>query len=134
MSKRKIIIQIVVATGFISHGLFASAQILNPFHPRLPKQPKEIIRSALDPLLPSQPYHGANPELPQTNSQTSEPRATAVPKFVINGIIWNTDHPQAIINGHVLSVGDMIEEATIINIHKSQIEMKLNGKPLNITP
>ncbi len=44
-----------------------------------------------------------------------------LPSFSVQGIIWGTKLPQAIVDGQVVEVGDKIEEAEIIKINKEGI-------------
>lgn len=43
------------------------------------------------------------------------------PDLVVQGIIWGSSLPQAIINNTVVKVGDMIEEARILEISKEGV-------------
>ncbi|MDD5504936.1 MAG: general secretion pathway protein GspB [Candidatus Omnitrophica bacterium] len=51
-----------------------------------------------------------------------------MPSLVIEGMVWNTDKPQAIINGKVLNAGDIIDGVRIINIEKQGITIDFNGE------
>jgi len=46
-----------------------------------------------------------------------------LPDFIIQGLIWNTDFPQAIINDFVVKIGDIIDEAKILDISKEGIKI-----------
>ena len=51
-----------------------------------------------------------------------------IDSFVIQGLIWGGNFPQAIINNKVYKVGDTIQGATISNIDKNGIIFTLSGK------
>jgi hypothetical protein len=51
-----------------------------------------------------------------------------LPEFTIEGIIWNTYMPQAIVNGQVVKIGDVIEGVTIVNIEKQGITIDYGGE------
>lgn len=57
-----------------------------------------------------------------------------LPPLDINGLVWNTTRPQAIINGVVLDVGDSIFEITITSINKSLLEVTYQGANFKIVP
>lgn len=48
-------------------------------------------------------------------------------KLKVQGIVWGGRSPQAIINGQVLSVGDLIEGAQIVSIEKKGITLSFVG-------
>ena len=62
------------------------------------------------------------------------------PEMTITGLVWNSERPQAIINGKVLSVGDTWtdsqtkEEIKINRIEKTGIDVSYKGKTWTIKP
>jgi hypothetical protein len=57
-----------------------------------------------------------------------------VPDVIINGIIWNSDRPQAIINGRIVDIGDTIFEIQITGIQKTGIEGLFDGRVVTLKP
>ena len=57
-----------------------------------------------------------------------------LPEFNIEGLVWGTPHPQAIIEGKVVKIGDTIEGAKIISISKSGIEIIYEGRIFSFPP
>jgi hypothetical protein len=55
-----------------------------------------------------------------------------LPALTIEGIIWNTHMPQAIVNGDVVRIGDTIAGVTITNIEKQGITIDYSGEPVLI--
>ena len=116
----------------------------NPFKSQLPQKvvikPK-VIEPPVKPR-PSEPSRSMT--MPPPLSRKSEPSKSAVevkpvvevlpPKLTINGIIWNTDRPQAIVNGKIVDIGDIISKVKITDIRKSGIEGIFLGKPVTIKP
>lgn len=97
----------------------------NPFLPQLPAEtvaeiPKPPGRLPPRPELPPPP--GAAPEGPQTYS------------FTLSGLIWNTDLPQAIINGQVVKEGDQIDLWTVQNISRQGVELMYNDETVLVKP
>ncbi|MFA5090982.1 MAG: hypothetical protein WC510_08215 [Candidatus Omnitrophota bacterium] len=56
-----------------------------------------------------------------------------LPSFVIQGIVWGDNFPQAIINNKVLKVGDTIEEARIVTIDRNGIIVMFNKRQYNLS-
>ena len=57
-------------------------------------------------------------------AKKKKPIAIKPPQFNITGLIWNTDRPQAIIDGNVLSVGDEIKGAKLLSVNKDGIKVE----------
>ncbi|MCM8832111.1 MAG: general secretion pathway protein GspB [Candidatus Omnitrophica bacterium] len=57
------------------------------------------------------------------------------PQLNVEGVLWGTDMPQAIIDGEVYKVGDMISpETQIFNIEKNVVLIRHKGKIFEFTP
>jgi hypothetical protein len=62
------------------------------------------------------------PESAEETSQEFTPLETVnLPDIKIQGIIWGTNNPQAIINNKVVKVGSTVNEITILDITGSEI-------------
>lgn len=46
---------------------------------------------------------------------------TGLYKLTLNGIVWDEENPRAIINGQIVSVGDVMEGITIVEIKKDGV-------------
>lgn len=57
-----------------------------------------------------------------------------LPDIIISGIIWNSDRPQAIINGKIVDIGDTVQEIQIIGIQKAGIDGLFNGREVTLKP
>ena len=51
-----------------------------------------------------------------------------LPTFTVQGVIWGSSLPQAIIDDTVVKIGDVIEGARITNITRDNIELNYQGK------
>jgi hypothetical protein len=104
----------------------------NPFIPKLPIKPEENI------VISPQPPEDAQPQISQStpdtfSAPTQQVPAITVPEVTISGLVWNSDRPQAIINGRVMDIGDSIlENAVITAINKDGIEISIQGQSLVI--
>ena len=54
------------------------------------------------------------------------------PAFILSGIMYLEDKPQAIINGHVLEEGDKISGATVLVIEKDCVLLDLNDTNIKV--
>ena len=50
------------------------------------------------------------------------------PNLTIKGLIWNTDLPQAIVNDSIIRIGDIIDEAEVLDITKEGISIRYRSK------
>ena len=71
-------------------------------------------------------------EVPQENADLIKP-ALDIDKLKVQGIIWGVKTPQAIINGNVLTIGDVVEGAEILSIDKKGITLSSNGVIFDLT-
>jgi type II secretory pathway component PulC len=49
-------------------------------------------------------------------------------RLMIQGIIYNTESPYALIRGKVVHEGETISGYTVVKIHKDRVEFEKNGK------
>ena len=81
------------------------------------------------------PYTGVadnNSQGPQTVVSTAP--SLPPPPLVLDGVIWVPEKPRAVINGKRLLVGDVIESAKILEIHKKEVKMKFNEQEFTLKP
>ena len=132
---KKIFFMICVSLAILGPTLEAVAEetapsttgpVTNPFVSKLP-QPK-VIPMNVPPPSP----------LPRRIEIETPPPAhvtpTQPPLVTISGVVWDSDRPQAIINGQVVDVGDKISEMEIVSISKSQIDVLYLGEKFTLTP
>lgn len=88
----------------------ATTLIRNPFQSWLPKieQPKPSSPLEAEPLA-AQPQEAPVPIEP--------------PKLQVSGIVWNTKKPQAIIDEKVVTIGDIVQDSKIVDIHKDGVDI-----------
>ncbi|MCA9406914.1 MAG: hypothetical protein KC684_10275 [Candidatus Omnitrophica bacterium] len=101
----------------------------NPFIPQLPVE-AELEPPKPEPAPSPQPRPRPQPAPEPVKPQVKQP--TRMPTFNITGIVWNSDRPQAIINGSVKDIGDSIDGVEIISIHKEGIDVSFQGKNMTI--
>lgn len=67
----------------------------------------------------------------QTPQQSSEIKS--LPDLEIQGIVWGGRFPQAIINNKVVKIGDIIDEARIIDIAKDGVTVTFEKREYNLS-
>ncbi len=72
------------------------------------------------------------PQKPDLTGQETRPKRP-LPDLSVQGIIWDTALPQAIINNKVVKIGDLLEEAQIIDISKSGITVLFDNQQYNLS-
>jgi hypothetical protein len=114
--------------------------IRDPFVSLLPKKVKEpekapepvpvIVEHPAPPVeRPAPPPEMPAP--PPVHVEEINPFAGGTIK--INGIIWNTEMPQAIVNDHVVRLGEDLLGGKIVAIKKDGIEVEHHGKKYTLT-
>jgi hypothetical protein len=114
----------------------------NPFAPQIPSKPQPAVSVPEKQVVPPKqenvrqvPIQPLRPPV-KPGSPIEEKKPEAKPlDLKITGLIWNTNRPQAIINDHVVDVGDKVgEEAIIVAINKTGVEVSYNGQTSTIMP
>ncbi len=72
------------------------------------------------------------PIVPVKQPDPVEVKKPEAPKLNISGIIYDTDYPQAIINGKVVTNGEMVEGVTIVKIQPGRVDARFEGSDLVI--
>ncbi len=104
----------------------------NPFFPLLPQKPP-IVTSPPDlPLsLPQRISQGGPPQMDHSTLQIlniEQPLEIKPPQLELNGFVWDSDLPQAIINNEVVNIGDTINNAKILSITQEGIGFEYMGE------
>ena len=130
----------------IDNSYFETFTARNPFKSQLPKEEKKTEQRPEVKPVPPEPKPVPAPPPPQppmpvivnpppvVPPQPPPPRAEPMPILTITGLIWNTDRPQAIVNGQVADVGDIIAGVKIINIRKGGIDVSFQGRTVTLQP
>jgi hypothetical protein len=63
----------------------------------------------------------------QEKNETNGKVETATENIIVRGIVFSEDKPSAIIGSEILHVGDVINNATIVEIEENSIEFEKNG-------
>jgi hypothetical protein len=98
----------------------------NPFQPALPipEQESQSETTSTTPVAEAQ----------KTGSETPIVEPPLANQYALTGLVWNTDRPQAILNGKIVSVGDQIEQWTITAINKKGVALTAQNQTFWIEP
>lgn len=120
------IFQTFVVFGFLVLGVFVYSEALakNPFQSGLPEAPKKAPVAA---VVEAKPIPKV--VLPPKPEIKMDP-----PKLVLNGLIWNSSQPQAIIDGEIVKLGDVIKDVKIKKITRSGVEGDFKGVKVYLKP
>jgi hypothetical protein len=96
----------------------------NPFKSWLPKIEENIVK----------PLEGDTIENKDDQSGIAAQKAAEIqpPDLKLNGLVWNTTKPQAIINDQVVNIGDIIENSKIVDIKKDGVDIIFSEKLFTI--
>ncbi len=62
--------------------------------------------------------------LPAKIDKIQSGEAVAPPPLVITGVVWNVRKPSAIVDGQLVGLGDVINEAEIVAIERQAIRVR----------
>ncbi len=99
---------------------YSGGSLRDPMISLLPKPAAPVEEAALSPAEEEQWSAAANPSMQQT--------------LKVQGIIWGSDRPQALIDGALYDVGETINGAKIIAINRQGVTVKVRGTTLALTP
>jgi len=128
---------------------FKLSSIKSPFASQLPVEEVEKLPVIKDATTGPKPDPAIDTRSQQRNRRTNKnnevdgPSKTKVsvkeeepieplPELKVSGVIWNSDRPQAIINDHVINIGDTILGVKITDIRQGVIEGEFHGRTVNI--
>jgi hypothetical protein len=94
---------------------YTAGELVDPFQPlelkkEEPKKPLEAVVKAPRPKVREVPF----------------------PALKVQGLIWGGRLPQAIINNKIVTIGDIIEGASVESIEKERITLVIEGDEFNI--
>lgn len=70
----------------------------------------------------------------QAKPAKTEPGQPTLPDFSVQGLIWGTGKPQAIINNKVYNIGEQVEGAKIIEISRDGVKVSYQDKIFLVAP
>lgn len=112
------------------------SEVKNPFIPQLPEK-VEVVPEPVK-AKPRQTQAKPTPVVRKTSTRVVAkpvvPAAPQKPQFRVTGILWNSDRPQAIINGMVVDIDDKIGQYQIKAIHPEGIEVLVDGITMTVDP
>ncbi|MBD3246600.1 MAG: hypothetical protein GF333_06260 [Candidatus Omnitrophica bacterium] len=84
------------------------------------------------PAVERDPFKSLLPEEPGGPQGEPEPETIVLPSIPVQGILWGTDTPRALINDDVYAVGETVyyndAEATVFKIEENNVFFMYRGK------
>jgi len=102
----------------------------NPFIPQLPKKDKPVKTKPKE--IKKQIEKSKPKPKPKSIIKIFKKSKPKMPSIKITGLIWNSQLPQAIINGQIVNIGDKIGDAQIIDIRQSAVDFSFNGDTVTV--
>ena len=87
-------------------------------------EPKTTPVKEKQPLVDVQPVTVAHLQEPVKATKLD------IPSMLVTGIVYESDRPQAIINGRVVGVGDVLDGVTILKIQKGRIDARYEDEDI----
>lgn len=126
----------------VDSSFFETLPDRNPFAPQVPQEDIRIERVA-----PDRPVDVAEPVVSQPPPREEEPPVymprldearqppipdVPLPSLKISGVLWNTNRPQAIINGQIVGIGDVVSGVKVVDIQKTGIAVLFGAKTMTL--
>ena len=96
------------------------------------KIPDKVKDQLLNPDTKQESVPEATDSLKQPKPIPADIAPSVRPAFILSGIMYLEDKPQAIINGHVLEEGDKVNGATVLVIEKDCVLLDLNDTNIKV--
>jgi hypothetical protein len=84
--------------------------------------------SPKEPAPKPQAERPAKPEIKRKTPMIEKGASLGNPNFNLNGILYDTDKPLAIINAQIVEEGAVVSGAQIVDIQSDYVRMSLKGK------
>lgn len=91
------------------------------------------LRNPMVSLLPK-PVEEPGAILVETAGSPPMETVRQPPAVVVQGVIWGSYRPQALIDGALYEVGDTIQNAQIVSIDRSGVTVSVHGATFALTP
>lgn len=88
------------------------------------------LRDPLQSLLPESHQPGLSS--PTGSAQVSASKVPTPPSLVLEGVVWGGPEPQAIIDGAVYGVGDVVQGVLITAIGRTGMTVDFQGTPVQV--
>ncbi|MDD5246320.1 MAG: hypothetical protein PHS09_02875 [Candidatus Omnitrophica bacterium] len=131
----ELIIAATITLGLARGELLAQAQDLETIkkieeQEIITKKPVTIVKR------PRVEYKGEglrDPFRGRIETRAGAKASSGPPPLTVQGVIWGTSLPQAIISGKVVKIGDTIEKARIIDITKEGVTIFYEGQQYTLS-
>jgi len=117
-----------------------SLNVRNPFKSQLPViqekvEPKKITPKDIFPKPREKPIKDIpKPKDVPKLKPDEKKQEIVIPPLSVTGLVWNSDRPQAIVNGQVVNIGDFISGTEILDITKNGVNIIYQEKTATIKP
>ena len=91
-------------------------------------RPEKLQRREAAAAVPERdPFNWSRDQINRFKDQEPKLRSSTVAGLTLSGIIWDRKKPLAIINDRVVSVGDTVKGATILEVLKDMVVFEQEG-------
>lgn len=111
--------------------IISDTGLSNPFKPQLPLPKPAPVKT---PDEQQQPKADPKKSGVATVPKPAPEQQATLPTLTITGLVWNSDRPQAIINGAVVDIGDTVASVKVIAIRKESVDVLFQDKKITIQP
>lgn len=123
---------LVVCLGLFAGNTFFSF-LTSPQKPALGLlKPLPVTKSAYVEPRPAQ-METAQPKAPAVSSVSRYNKNEEKDSLVLNGVFFSQDEGYALINNHIVKVGDVVGGATVKQITPDEVELEVSGSVVKLS-
>lgn len=84
-------------------------------------------QKGVNPPLQRDPFNWSREQITFFKSQEPREKSNSIGGLTLSGIIWDKSNPQAVINDHLVTKGETVNDAVIRQILKDLVVFEQNG-------
>ncbi|MDG4476449.1 hypothetical protein [Thiovibrio frasassiensis] len=120
----RIILFTVLLLGYALPLLSAEPQVLTV---RPEKIEAHRGQKTTNPTLERDPFNWSREQISFFKSQEPREKSNSIGGLTLSGIIWDKNNPQAVINDHLVTKGERVNDSVIQQILKDLVIFEQNG-------
>lgn len=118
---------LLLATMFLGYALPLHAGEPQVLTVRTEKIEPASGPKATSPPLARDPFNWSREQISFFKSQEPREKSNSIGGLTLSGIIWDKSNPQAVINDHLVTKGETVNDAVIRQILKDLVVFEQNG-------
>jgi hypothetical protein len=128
---------LLVAVVWGIYNFTGDTQKRPPVIPDLPREVDQVRAEKPSESIEVEKYSklewGTDPFFWDPGMSDETPSVTIERTWILGGILYRGNNPSAVINRRIVRSGDLIDGATVVQIHKSSVRLEKDGLEFTLT-